>query len=820
MLRHAVRGLLRARSFTAAAVATLALGIGGTAAVFTVVRGVLLEPLPFPASDRLVEITHTLAVSGLLSVDQSDATYLLYRRDNRAFVDIAAYRSTAVNAASASSSGTSARRIDAAVTTPSLFRVLRAHAQRGRLLSEADAELGAPAVAVISDALWQRQFGRDDRILDRTMTVDGVQRRIVGVMPGDFEFPDAARLWLPLQLDPANTRSAAFDYKGIGRLRDGVPLSSAAADLDRILPHVPEVFPGRLTAGAIAATHMHPEVRALRDVIIGDVGRVLWLVLGAVALLLAIACANVANLFLARAESRHRELAVRSALGAAHSRLLAELLADGAIVAAAGGALGLAGAVMGVRALKSLAAASAIPRLSDVHVDAPVCAVTVAIAAVCALVVSALPLARLDRGSLAQALVSSGRTATTRSRHRARRSLVMVQVAIALVLVFTAGLFVRSFARLRDVDPGFDARRAVSFRVALPSVSYPTTRNAAALVVRSLGALRSIPGVRSAGAITKLPLDAEARQDSAVFIEDHPIRKGSIPDLHEIEFATPSYFVAMGIPLRAGRLFAAPDPSGNPDKGPPEVVVSAAFAARYWPGPATNAIGRRVRMNQTDPWHTIVGVVGDVRGDGLDQPVTSDVYCPLVTLNAAGAPWIPRELAFVVRTDAEQPGVVVRAERAMAAIDPGLPLYRVMALRDLLAGATARTTFTILLLGIAAVVAMIVGACGIYGVISYLVSLRTREIGVRLALGAEANDVRLMVTRQALVDAATGVAIGVVGALALSRALRATLSNVSPSDPSMLGAAAVVLLITAIAASWIPARRASRLDPAIALRSD
>ena len=821
MIRHAIRRLLRARSFTLAATATLVLGIGGTAAVFSLVNGVLLRPMPYDHADRLVDLSHTLVVSGILTVDQSDATYLLYRRDNRVFTDLGAYRATAVNLGG-SDAGETAQRVRAVVASASVFRVLRVAPARGRGLSEQDDQLGAAPVAVISHRLWQRQFGGDTRILDRRVMVDGVLRRVVGVMPDGFQFPDAeSAVWLPLQLDAANTKSAAFDYKVVGRLRDGVSLAAAAADLRRLLPHVPEVFPGRLSAAAIEQTHMQPVVRPLRDVVVGDVGRVLWIVFGAVGLLLVIACANVANLFLARAESRHRELAVRAALGAAHRQMLAELLSEALVIAALGGAVGLGCAALGVRVLRSMGAAATIPRLAEVHVDGAVLALTLTIAALSALTVSALPLLRLDSASLVSSLVASGRSATAgRKGHRARRALVVAQVALALVLVFGAGLFARSFARLRAVDPGFSADHALVFRAALPDVAYPATRDGASLVARALDAVGALPGVRGAGVITKLPLDAESRQDSAVLVEDHPLRKGGIPNLHEINFATPGYFGAMGIPLLAGRLFEPPSASGEPAKGPPEVVVSAAFAQRYWPGSRANALGKRVRMNPIDPWHTIVGVVGDVRGDGLEKPATDEVYCPLVTASVTGAPWMPRNLAFVVRAGGEASSAAMPVRRAMSELDPTLPLYRMMPLADLLRAATARTTFTILLLAVAALVATLLGAFGIYGVISYLVSLRTREIGVRLALGADAGAVRLLVTRQAMTDALLGVAIGVAGAVTLARALGAAVVDVSPADPAALSTASALLLLTALAASWVPARRASRLDPSIALRSE
>ncbi|MEO9038162.1 MAG: FtsX-like permease family protein, partial [Gemmatimonadaceae bacterium] len=326
------------------------------------------------------------------------------------------------------------------------------------------------------------------------------------------------------------------------------------------------------------------------------------------------------------------------------------------------------------------------------------------------------------------------------------------------------------------------------------------------------------PGVTAVGVTTKLPLDVESRQDSAVFIEGRPIPAGTIPPILQIVFATPSYFRAMGISLVAGRVFEAPNPAGEPSAGPPEVIVSDAFAARYWKN--ENAVGKRIRMNPFDPWHTVVGVVHSVRDVGLDQAPIEEVYCPLVTMNAAGAPWIPRDLALVARTTGDAAALAPQVRRAVQAVDPSLPLYRVSPTSALVAESTARTTFTLMLLGIAALVAMAIGAVGIYGVISYLVSLRTREIGIRLALGATPGNMRLFVTRQAVVDAALGVVVGVAAAMAVTRVLAAILFSVSPTDPVTLAGSAALLLATAVAASWVPARRAASLDPASTLRGD
>jgi predicted permease len=818
MLRHAVRRLLRAPTFALAAALTLTLGIGGAAGVFTLVNSVLLRPMPYDQPDRLVELSHTIVVSGASAIDQSDATYLLYRRENRVFTDIGAFRSTAVNL------GTVApEHVTAALTTASVFSVLRAPAAFGRTLTDQDDRPGAPLVVVLGDQLWKRTFGADKSIIGKSVMIDGVSRQVVGIMPASFQLPAAqAALWIPLQLDPANTKSAAFDYKGVARLRDGVSLAAAAADLARLLPHVPEVFPGRLTLAGIEQIKMRPVVTPLRDAVVGDVGHILWIVLGAVGLLLLIACANVANLFLARAEGRQRELAVRSALGAGRAALLAELLSDALVIAVVGGVLGLAAAAAGVHLLASMNAASSIPRLAEVRVDGVVFAVTAGIVVLVAVIVSVLPLMRLEASSLSSTLLANGRSATSgRTRNRARRALVIAQVALALVLVSGAGLFARSFAGLRAVDPGFQSDHALTFRLALADAAYPTTQDAAGVVLRALDALTAIPGVQSAGVITKLPLDQEGRQDSAVFLDDQAGASMTprMPDLHEIDFVTPGYFQAMRIPLVAGRLFGQPVASVEAAQREPAVIVSEAFAVRYWKR-AEDALGKRVRMNPTDPWHTVVGVVGSVRDADLEHPPADEVYAPLVTLNAAGKLWIPRNLAFVVRTSGNPVAMAPAVRRAVSTVDASLPLYRMMPLSDLVTTARSRTTFTLFLLAIAAGVATLIGALGIYGVIAYLVSLRTQEIGIRLALGADARHVHRLVTGRAVTDAVIGIVLGLIGAVMLSRVLGAVLFDVSPTDPATLIAAAALLFLAAIAASWVPARHAAALDPASALRSD
>jgi predicted permease len=695
----------------------------------------------------------------------------------------------------------------------------------GRALTDDDDRVGAPRVVVLGQRFWERRFGGDPRVLGRQLRIDGVSREVVGIMPARFRLPTARTdLWVPLGIDPANTASAAFDYRGIARLRDGVSIEVATADLQRLLPRVPEAFPGRLTAAGIEQIRMHAVVTPLRDIVVGDIGRVLWVVLGAVGCVLLVACANVMNLFLVRAEGRQHEVAVRRALGAGRAALVMEFMSEGVVLAAVGGTLAVGLAVIGVRVLRSLDGAIDIPRVSDVGVDGTVLAVAGGITVLAALLVSALPSLRSASVAPAGLLSEAGRSVTTgRRRHRVRHALVVAQLALALVLLAGAGLMARSFASLRAVPAGFDAEHAFTVRVALPRTAYSAPGGAARYVIRATDAIAAIPGVQGAGAVTKMPLVPEARRDTALFVEDRPLAPGTMPNLHQVVFATPGYFGALGVSLVDGRAFERPDP----DRAVREVILSRSVAERYWPG--QRAIGKRVRMSPSPvgAWYTVVGVAGDVRGTTLEQPPDEIIYLPFVVAlgatDAAGPPetrWTPLEIAFVARSAGGATSIATRVEAAVRAIDPGVPTYGARAVTDIVAQAAARTSFTLVLLAIASAVALLLGAVGIYGVISYVVSLRTREIAIRMALGAQARDVRRMVSRQAAAVAAVGVATGLVGALALMRVLRALLFGVSPTDPVALAGAAVLLVTVSAAASWLPARRAASLDPAHALRAE
>ena len=671
--------------------------------------------------------------------------------------------------------------------------------------------------------LWERKFAADPSLVGRQLEIDGVPRQVVGIMPASFELPSShTDIWIPIGIDPAHTASAAFDYRGLGRLRDGVSVAAAAADLQRLLPHVPEAYPGRLTIAGIEQIEMQVVVRPLRDAVVGDVGRVLWVVLGAVACVLLVACANVMNLFLVRAEARQHELAVRRALGAGRATLAWDHIVEGAVLAVVGGALAVVVSVIGVQALRSLDGAIQIPRLSEVRVDGTVLAVAGLIAIVATLLVSVIPALRAAFAPPAAALNEIGRGLTPgRGRHRARRTLVVAQLALALILLTSAGLMARSFARLRAVPSGMDATHAFVFRVALPRAVYGDSTKAARFVVNALDEIARVPGVQAAGVISKLPLVSEARQDSALFVEDHPLQPRTMPNLHQFAFTSPDYFRAMGVPILEGHTFETIDLA----RAQREVIVSRSVASRYWP--RERAIGKRVRMVPAGEWYTIIGVAGDVRGTGLDQPPDETVYLPLVVTLGGQAMgmdaerlWTARDLGFVVRTGGDPSLTGVQVERAVREVDPDVPAYGARAMTDVVAQAAMRTTLTLMLLGIASVVALVLGSIGIYGVVSYVVSLRTREIAVRLALGARPVDVRRMISRQAAVLVAVGVVVGLAGAVAMTRVLSALLFGVSPVDPVSMLAAAALLACVGVLASWVPARRALALDPARALRAD
>jgi putative ABC transport system permease protein len=815
--RYALRRLGAAPGFTTAVLAMLALGIGATTAVFSVVYGVLLRPLPFGEPDRLVALSHSIAISGITRVEQSDGTYMLYRRHARSFESMGAYRERDVNLGALGGQEMDAERVSAATVTASLLPTLRAAPVLGRGFRADEDRKGAAPVVILSSGLWHRKFGGDPSVVGRRLVVDGLAREVIGIMGDGFRYPTAhTAVWVPLVLDPADASPLSFNFNGVARLKPGYTAERARAELAGYLPRLLDEFPMPVPREMLEKAQLRPLVTPLRDAVVGDVGRLLWILLGAAALLLLIACANVASLFLVRAEGAHREIAVRMSLGAGQRAVLAQYLAEALLLALGGGVLGVVMAFAGIRALRTLPAGVELPRLHEVGLDGRVLLAAAAASALSALAVSLLPVLRARRISPAVVLKESSRSATAgRDRQRARSALVIAQVALALVLVAGSALMVRSFAGLRQVRPGFDARNVLTLRISLPRGKYADPAVTLALWEGLLAQVRALPGVRYAGVTDWLPL-TDDHNDSAVQVEDHPLPPDEVPPDHTLSAVSADYFAATGVPLLRGRGFGSED-AAHPST---DVIISRSFAERYWKG--GDPIGKRLRQGLSGHWSTIVGVVGDVHLTSLEKPADEMIYFPFATpAQDGGGTDVPHVAAVVVKTSGGDPAQLAPAVRAIVRrLDPALPTFDERPMEVLLRDAVARTRFVLLMLGIASLVALAIGAVGLYGVLAYGVSLRRREIGVRIALGATASEVSRMIARRGVALATAGVAAGLVAAVALTRFLHGLLYGVSPTDPLALAGTSVMLLGVALLATWLPARRAAMVDPMEALRRD
>ena len=811
--RLAIRRLRSAPGFAAAVIVMLALGIGASTAVFSVVDGILIRPLPFAEPGRLVWLSHTIAISGRSTVDQSDGTVMLYQRHaTQSFEQLAGYAVHHSNVSTAGSDG-APERLGVSMVTASFFPTLRATPAAGRLFTEREDRPGAAPVIVISSAYWARAFGSDPHAVGRLVTVDGVQREVIGVMPAGFTFPDASDAWIPMAFDAAHASPLSFNFEAIGRLRPDATSATARAELERYLPRLLDEFPFNIPPAMLAQAHLAPVVRPLRDAIVGDVRSMLWILFGSVALLLVIACANVASLFLVRAEGAERDIAIRVALGAGRGVLAAQYLPEALLLSAAGGALGVLLAGVGIRALQASPSGLDLPRMSEVHVDGRVVLFAVVVTTLAAVLVSLLPVWRSRRLVPAVVLKSSSRSATAGpERQRARSALVIGQVAIALVLVAGSALMARSFARLRDVSPGFSPQGVLSMRIAMPGATYRDPAGRLNMINRILDEARELPGVRDAAVTDWVPLSGD-HSDNVFTVEGQVLAPNEVPGDRPLAHVSPGYFGLLGVPLQAGRSFERP----APDRPLAEVVVSRAFAELTWKG--QDPLGKRLRPSLDGPWFTVVGVVGDAHLTALEKDVDPMVYFPLVMLDD-GAISVPHSVAIEVKTNGDPLALVAPLRGILKRADPALPTFDAHAMPELLSLATARTRFVLVMLGAASVIALMLGAVGLYGVLAYGVAVRRREIGVRMALGATSRDVTRMIARHGVVLASIGVVMGLAGALGTMRVLRGMLFGVSPNDPATLAAACAVMLVIAVAASWLPARRAAAMDPMESLRRE
>jgi len=809
-LRFAVRGLIRYPTFTVIAVVTLALGIGANTAVFTLVDGVLLSPLPFDASAELISVRHE-GREGRDALPMSQGLYVLYREQASSIDEIALYRSTAVNLVSEGEP----ERITVQVVTPSFFDVLRVDAVLGRTFAEDEGAPDGEQVVVLSDGLWESSYARDPGAIGASLDVNGVSRRIVGVMPADFGHPNRdARLWMPFVVDPNRAPLAAFGAGGVARLAEGASVASVDTELRGLVSRLSEIFPEDGEAGFLAEVGLTPFVRPLKEEVVGDVGSTLWILLGTVGFVLLIACANVANLLLVRAEGRQRELALRVAVGASRLQVLRSFLSESAALAAAGSIVGVAIAAFAVRTSIGMLPAG-LPRVAEIGLDVRVLSFTFAIGVGCALFFGFFPLLRYGANDLAGQLREGGARGGTggRESHRLRNGLVVLQMSLALVLLVGSGLMLRSFQALRAMDPGFEVEGVLTARVTIPPGEIRGSEETATFYRTLRDRLASQGGVEAVGLGQGVPL-AGGLSYFSLEIEDHPRGPDELPPFASNNQVEVGFLEAMGIELREGRTFRP----GDGAEGARSVVVNQSFANHWWPG--GSALGRRLRgIVQGEDWYQIVGVVADSRYASLEQEPEEMIYWP-ATVGHSDDPIPTRSMAVVIKASVDPLTLVPVLRREVEALNSRIPVSNPRTMASIVEQATSRTTFTMALLGAASGIALLLGLIGIYGVISYVVSQRTREIGVRMALGATAPSVRSMVVRQGIVLAVAGVGIGLIAAAALSSVMASLLYGVSATDPLTYGSVAVSLLLVSLAASWIPARRAAGVDPSRALRSE
>jgi predicted permease len=809
-IRFAVRGLVRAPSFTAIAVLTLALGIGVNTAVFTLVDGVLIQPLPFDDAADLIAVRH-LGREGRDQLPMSQGLYVLYREQAATIEEIGLYAGTTANLVI----GGEPERVPAQSVTPSFFGVLGVQAVLGRTFLEEENAPGADPVVILSDGLWHSRFGADPEVIGQTIDLNGRMRTIVGVMAHDFGFPDrSALLWAPLQVNPATAPLAAFGAGGVARMAPGESVESVYAELAGLIGRLAEIYPESGAPAFLREVNLRARVLSLKEALVGDVSSTLWILLGTVGFVLLIACANVANLLLVRAEGRQRELALRMALGAGRGQVLRWFLSESILLASLGGIIGAAVASAAVRVSLGLVPTD-IPRLAEIGIDFRVGVFTAIVTLGCALFFGLFPLLRGRSDDLAGPLQEgSGRGATMgRQRHRLRNGLVIVQMALALVLLVGSGLMLRSFQALRALDPGFEIENILTARIIVPGAEIEGWEETAGFFRQLGNRMRARPGVEAVGFALSAPL-AGGTGYYTIQVEDHPRGPEELPVFASNNQVEYGYLESMGIRLLEGRTLQP----GDGAEGTRSVVISKSFAEHWWPD--RSPIGRRMRIGfGGEDWYSIVGVAADAHYLSLEGDPEEMVYWP-ATLGPAESPQATRAMDITIKTAGDPLQFVSVLRQEVRELNPRIPVSNPRTMEDLFAAATSRTSFTMALLSAASMIALLLGLVGIYGVISYIVSQRTREFGVRLALGATGITVRGMVVKQGLILALAGVAIGLVAAGALSSVMSALLYGVHAIDPLTYAVVAFSQVLVALLASWLPAHRAASVDPARALRAE
>ncbi len=796
-VRYALRTLRRNPVFTVVAVATLALGIGANTAVFSLVNAVLLRPLPYAAPNELVRLYETMPPEVPRSV-VSRGTYVDWREQARSYTEIASYMLDFGYGVTGNGEPVQATGSQAA---PSLFRVLGVEPLLGRTFLDSEGEPGGGDVVLLSYGFWQSRFGGRRDVVGQTLIVDGTTVMVVGVMPAGFDFPSRqTELWFPIVAQPSDRESRrAHMLHVIGRLAPGASVESARAELRAIGERQRQVYPE-------AYERYGTDVFPLRADIVRTVRSGLLVLLAAVGLVLLIASVNVANLLLARAFSREREVSVRAALGAGRGRLIRQLLAEGTVLAALGGGVGLVMAAAAIRLLVVLDPGD-IPLLAETRLDGGVLLFASAITLGTVLLFALVPALRVTRADLHAGLRDGRGPSDGLARHRGLRSgLLVTEVALSVVLVVSAGLLLRSFAKLQAVDPGFDTANVLTASLNLPTPAYSEPERQKMFYRDLVDRLASLPGVVSVGATTEPPIVGFA-MTRTIAVEGYRFATGERNDL-AFHAVTPNYFATMGMSLQSGRAFTDTDRAG----ALPVIVVNESMARRFWPN--ADPIGRRVRFEEDGPWHEVVGLVADTHHDGLDREPPALIYAPFAQKDWRWLTW----MTVMVRTEAEPLALTRAVQREIWALDASLPVQSFSTLDRIYAESVARRRFNTLLLGSFAALALALGAVGVYGVVGYTVAQRSREIGIRMALGARARSVVAGIVGRGLRLALTGTVLGVLAALAASRLLSGLLFGVAATDPVTFAAAPFVILAVAVVSAWLPARRAARVEPLTVLR--
>jgi predicted permease len=820
-LHQLLRRLARMPLFTGIAVLTLAIGIGANTAIFSVIQGVLLKPLPYPRPDELVTLDHAAPGVNLPRAGAAPFLYFTYREEGRVFQDVGLWSTGTVSVTGVGEP----EEVRTLFVTDGVLPLLGVQPMLGRVFSRTDDTPASPETVVLTAGYWRSKFGADGSAIGRTVMLDGVPREIIGVLPETFRFLDRnVSIVVPYRFDRSKVFLGQFSYSGIARLKPGISIDQARADVERLIPLSLGRFPP-FPGGSVKMfeeARIGPHILSLKDDLVGDVRTVLWVLMGTIGLVLLIACANVANLLLVRAESRQQELAIRVALGAGSSRIARELLLESVTLGILGGIAGLGLAFGALRLLVALAPGN-LPRLDVVAVDLPVLLFTLGLSVAAGLLFGAIPVFKYAGARPGLMLRGGGRASTaSKERHRARNTLVVAQVALALVLLVGSGLTIRTFQALRDVHPGFARPDEVqTLRLSIPASQVKDDAAVVRMHQAIMEKMAAVPGVRSVALASTVTMTGQGWHDP-LYAQDRAYTESQIPTLRLFKFVSPGYVSTMGGSLVAGREFTWTDAYETR----PVAMVSESLARELWGAPSA-AIGKRVRPYATGVWREVVGVLSDMRDDGLNKKAPTVAYWPLMIENfVAATPDLPRtlvqrNLTYVVRSSRTGAnGFVDELSRAVWSVNPNLPLASVRTLQEIYDASLARTSFTLVMLGIAGGMALLLGVAGIYGVISYSVSQRKREIGIRIALGAQPQAVTRMFVAHGLTLAGVGVAVGLVAAFGVMRLISSLLFEVSSVDPLTYGMVSLTLTAATVLASYVPARRATAVDPIDALRSE